>query len=430
MRLNFTLLTTFLMSCNALFSQSIANPDAYLPIASFNATPSGGTYTIPATNSVRGTAITAVLIRVWGGGGGGKSSGTNKNGGGGGGFLEFIIPSSQLSSNKTISVTIGSGGGAGSGGVSTVVSHTVSGTTYTFTAGGGNSNGNAGTNTLSPSITGSVYATAPQYIKNYSGGAGSSPSGNGAGGGSGKLGAVGGSASGSTGGSGEKAGFGTGGNGGSSPQSGTFPGGGGGGNSAGARGAVYIYDFSTAALPVSLTNFTAKPTVDNKVNLSWVTASESNNKGFSIERQAEGENKFSRLGFVSSKAEGGNSQSTISYNFKDVTATTGTNTYRLIQEDLDGKQTISEVKMVRLNGQSVVSVYPNPTNGTVTINRSNDGKKMNVQILDQMGRIVSQYQNISDSSLRLNLPQSGIYQIKLMYPETGEQSIQRIVVQH
>ncbi|MFM7728081.1 MAG: T9SS type A sorting domain-containing protein, partial [Flavobacteriales bacterium] len=188
--------------------------------------------------------------------------------------------------------------------------------------------------------------------------------------------------------------------------------------------------FGSQALPVTLSNFTAKATTDNKVNLAWVTASESNNKGFRIERKAEGESKFNAIGYVASKAEAGNSQLSLSYSFKDMTAPMGSNMYRLVQEDIDGKQTISDVRIVKLNGQSVVSVYPNPSNGAFTINRTNDGKKMNVQILDQMGRIINQYQNIIDSNLRLNIPQSGVYQIKLMYPETGEQSIQRIVIQH
>jgi uncharacterized protein YccT (UPF0319 family) len=103
--------------------------------------------------------------------------------------------------------------------------------------------------------------------------------------------------------------------------------------------------------------------------------------------------------------------------------------YRLVQEDLDGKLTYSEVRVVKLNGQSVSMVFPNPSTGVVNISRTADGKKMNIQVIDQSGRIVSQVSNITDANYRMNLPQSGIYNIKLMYPETGEQSIQRIVVQ-
>jgi len=184
-----------------------------------------------------------------------------------------------------------------------------------------------------------------------------------------------------------------------------------------------------AALPVTLSNFTAKQTTDNKVALAWVTSSESVNKGFSIERQEEGSGKFQSLGFIASKAVGGNSQATLAYSFKDATAKNGTNMYRLVQEDLDGKKTYSEVRVVKLSAKSVSNVFPNPSTGAINISRSNDGKKMNIQVIDQSGRIISQVNNITDANYRMNLAQSGIYSIKMMYPETGEQSIQRVVVQ-
>ena len=186
---------------------------------------------------------------------------------------------------------------------------------------------------------------------------------------------------------------------------------------------------TAAALPVTLSSFTAKQTTDNNVALAWVTASESVNKGFSIERQEEGSGKFQSLGFIASKAEGGNSQTTLAYSFKDVTAKKGTNMYRLVQEDLDGKKTYSEVRVVKLNGQSVSMVFPNPSNGAVNISRTADGKKMNIQVIDQSGTIIRQLSNITDANYKLNIQKSGVYTIKMTYPETGEQSIQRIVVQ-
>jgi hypothetical protein len=184
-----------------------------------------------------------------------------------------------------------------------------------------------------------------------------------------------------------------------------------------------------ALLPVTLTSFTAKPTTENKVALAWVTSSESVNKGFRIERQEEGSGKFQSLGFIASKAEGGNSQTTLAYSFKDVTAKNGTNMYRLVQEDLDGTKTYSEVRLVKLNGQSVSMVFPNPSIGAVNISRTADGKKMNIQLIDQSGKIIKQVSNITDANYKLNIQKSGVYTIKMTYPETGEQSIQRVVVQ-
>ena len=190
-------------------------------------------------------------------------------------------------------------------------------------------------------------------------------------------------------------------------------------------------NLAAAALPVTLSSFTAKPTPDNKVSLAWVTSTEQVNKGFRIERQAGNENgKFEQIAFVGSKAKDGNSQNMLTYNFIDAAPKVGAASfYRLVQEDLDGKLTYTEVRVVKLNGQSVSMVFPNPSNGAVNISRTADGKKMNIQVIDQSGKIISQVNNITDANYRMNIPQSGIYSIKMMYPETGEQSIQRIVVQ-
>ena len=186
-----------------------------------------------------------------------------------------------------------------------------------------------------------------------------------------------------------------------------------------------------SALPVTLTSFTAKPTPDNKVSLAWVTSTEQVNKGFRIERQAGNENgKFEQIGFVGSKAKDGNSQSMLTYNFIDAAPKVGVASfYRLVQEDLDGKLTYTEVRVVKLNGQSVSMVFPNPSNGAVNISRTADGKKMNIQVIDQSGRIISQVNNVTDANYRMNISHSGVYTIKMTYPETGEQSLQRIVVQ-
>jgi hypothetical protein len=120
----------------------------------------------------------------------------------------------------------------------------------------------------------------------------------------------------------------------------------------------------------------------------------------------------------------------LTYNFIDAAPKVGAASfYRLVQEDLDGKLTYTEVRLVKLNGQSVSMVFPNPSNGAVNISRTADGKKMNIQVIDQSGKIIRQVNNIADANYKLNIQKSGVYTIKMNYPETGEQSIQRIVVQ-
>ncbi len=136
-----------------------------------------------------------------------------------------------------------------------------------------------------------------------------------------------------------------------------------------------------------------------------------------------------KLPFVSSKAYGGNSAQLLYYNFTDIAPkANATSYYRLAQEDIDGKLTNSEVRMIRLNGQSVSLVYPNPSKGNFLISRTADGKKMDLQVTDQSGKIIRQVNGIESATHKLFISQPGIYNIKLTYPETGEQSIQRVVV--
>jgi hypothetical protein len=193
----------------------------------------------------------------------------------------------------------------------------------------------------------------------------------------------------------------------------------------------YLSLSSAALLPVTLTSFTAKPAPNRAVALNWATSTEVVNKGFRIERQAGNiTGKYESLGFVASKANGGNSQVDLYYNFMDLNPRNEeTSYYRLAQEDLDGKTTFSEVRVVKLSGQSVSMVYPNPSNGAVNISRNADGRKMNIQVMDMSGRMIQQFTNITDSNYRLNISKSGMYNIKMSYPETGEQTTQRIVIE-
>ena len=186
-----------------------------------------------------------------------------------------------------------------------------------------------------------------------------------------------------------------------------------------------------APLPVTFSRFDAKKTTQQKVALSWATSSETSNKGFRVERQAESRyGKFESIGFVDSKAKAGNSQLQLNYSFTDELPLLGEiSQYRLAQVDLDGKTTYSEIRIIRMDKSSVVEIFPNPTTGSFSIVKSNDGKKLDIQVVNQFGKVINAFKGISTSSFKMNLTASGIYYIRLSNPETGEQSIQRIVVQ-
>ena len=188
---------------------------------------------------------------------------------------------------------------------------------------------------------------------------------------------------------------------------------------------------SASALPVTMMNFTAKSTPERTSSLNWSTSSETANKGFGIERQTGNVNgKYERIGYIASRAINGNSQTALYYNFIDLhPGTETTSFYRLAQEDLDGTLTYSEVRVVKFNGQNISMVYPNPSSGAVNISRTANGSKMNIQVSDMSGKLIQQINNVTGSNYKLNINLAGMYNIKLIYPETGEQTIQKIVIQ-
>jgi len=103
--------------------------------------------------------------------------------------------------------------------------------------------------------------------------------------------------------------------------------------------------------------------------LSWETATETNNKGFEIQKSVGSE--FQTIGYVDGKGTTTESQS---YSFTDSKVTTGTYTYRLKQVDFNGSfQYSNEVEvnvLATVSEYALAQNYPNPFNPTTTINFS------------------------------------------------------------
>lgn len=189
-------------------------------------------------------------------------------------------------------------------------------------------------------------------------------------------------------------------------------------------------NFGEQALPVQLSRFVIN-SIDNKNQLSWKTSSESNNKGFEIQRSMGNTNDFKTIGFVGTKTKQGNSETEISYSFEDVDVKAGqTHYYRLNQVDFDGKSAFSPVKSIKPGSiESNLNVYPNPSQGSFTVNTGSNSGKLNIFVMDNTGRVVNQFMNVSTSNTRINNLKKGFYTLKIVNTESGEQSAQRVVVQ-
>jgi len=196
-------------------------------------------------------------------------------------------------------------------------------------------------------------------------------------------------------------------------------------------------DGSTGVLPISLTNFHGSLS-GGIVKLFWNTNTENNNKGFVVGRSTDGIN-YSKIGFVASKAYGGNSTGIIEYATTDVKCFNGNNYYRLEQQDLNGKSTYSNVILIN-NRKSfsmrMNSVYPNPVLNVLNIYiESAIMDKVSFIINDAAGKKVSQVSaNISKGSnnIQVNVTHliPGNYFIKLISKNFYENDVQHFVKSH
>lgn len=163
-------------------------------------------------------------------------------------------------------------------------------------------------------------------------------------------------------------------------------------------------------LPVTLAKFDAA-IFNNTTRLSWLTAAENNNRGFEIERSANGTD-FAKIGFVASKAPDGNSKLPLQYQFEDKNMGGGKQFYRLKQIDKDGNISLSEVRWVEKgnNATFVANLRSNPITEQVSV-RINSMQKGNVMItlVNASGAVLmSANKDLESGENLVNLPANSL----------------------
>ncbi|SNC67219.1 Por secretion system C-terminal sorting domain-containing protein [Hymenobacter gelipurpurascens] len=172
-------------------------------------------------------------------------------------------------------------------------------------------------------------------------------------------------------------------------------------------------------LPVELVQFTGQSEAD-AVRLRWATATETNNKGFEVQRQT-GKGDWKALGFVAGK---GSSNLGASYEYLDRSVGAGAAYYRLVQTDYDGKTAYSSVVAIQVSfaKQAALSLYPVPTSSMLHI--SGSAKESNtVEIYNSKGQRV-QHEEVADLQTGIsvgNLP-AGRYMIRVASEGKAPQS--------
>jgi hypothetical protein len=186
---------------------------------------------------------------------------------------------------------------------------------------------------------------------------------------------------------------------------------------------AFIASFTSGGgLPVQLTSFDAKLVNKNGVLCTWQTASELNNDRFEIERslQPTANSQWQTVGKVKGN---GTTSSVSSYQFTDALSTNNyqpsTIYYRLRQVDFDGKSSLSDVRVLKLNEvNDEINIYPNPTNDVLTISIATQSSSTSIQLFDITGRNVKSI-NTQNNTNQIDVGDlcNGIYFINICNPE-------------
>lgn len=146
-----------------------------------------------------------------------------------------------------------------------------------------------------------------------------------------------------------------------------------------------IVQCNMSPLPIELVAFRAVER-NNVVQFNWITASETNNDYFSVERSSNG-----RDWVAVARIDGaGNSSTILNYEAVDPAPLQGVSYYRLKQTDFNGEFSYSEIEAVSVSSLEAIElrVFPNPTDGQVTIAASAEGKA-EVGVFDLLGNEIS-----------------------------------------
>lgn len=179
-------------------------------------------------------------------------------------------------------------------------------------------------------------------------------------------------------------------------------------------------------LPVSLLEFSAIAK-SGYVDLAWTTGSEMKNSFFTIEKSGDGI-QFEVMQTINSAAGEGNSTAALNYTARDTDPYNGNNYYRLKQTDIDGKYSYSKVIVVSFSSRLPVTVYPNPSAGTVYIKGLNVPTTQ-VEWYDTGGRIVAaQTVPVRNGIARLDMNlAAGMYILKYATGK-GVWETQRVII--
>jgi len=169
-------------------------------------------------------------------------------------------------------------------------------------------------------------------------------------------------------------------------------------------------------LPIKVRAFTATPLSNRTVQVDWEFESDIDLAYSEVEYSADGR-EFGLIGTSPAHAESDRISS--EYNFLHAKPQSGINYYRIRMVDINGMEERTEVRAINFDDLDAdFSVFPNPTNGPLTLVSRNLAKHtagVHYQLVDNAGKVIK-FNNVKDDNVTLDLSKmpSGAYYLQVM----------------
>ncbi|KAA9347964.1 T9SS type A sorting domain-containing protein [Larkinella humicola] len=183
-------------------------------------------------------------------------------------------------------------------------------------------------------------------------------------------------------------------------------------------------NLAAAPLPVSLISFSVKPLSPVTVEVNWMTASETNNKMYVVERSID-LRKFEKVTQVEDVAGTTPGEHRSKYRIVDQAPYRGTSYYRLTQVDIDGKTTRFPIRSVILD--RTYGVFPNPVESSTFTLQLDEPQTATITLKTVDGRNLSFTKSVTNENALIHASlASGVYVIQVT--ERGQTRVHRVVV--
>jgi hypothetical protein len=175
-----------------------------------------------------------------------------------------------------------------------------------------------------------------------------------------------------------------------------------------------VTSFSDLLLPIQFMSFEAELIAERDALLTWVTEKENNNITFELEKAISNRNN----GLTYEKIATVNGSSAKEYSYVQANLISGTHYFRIKTIEVDGTIAYSAIKALIVKAQDyTIAVYPNPSEGTVWIDITDDvsAEKIDIEVFNNIGQKVYAHSTNNKTKIELNLSHlpNGSYIVKM-----------------